>query len=219
MQTQNSETPLERSRTLRKPLDRRRLVDGAPRRIPPVGEMTELHHEICRRVLLGEKNVEIAKACRCTPQTVSNVRNSPIVKFRLRQMSEERDRRTIDMSAEVNARALRAFEIIDEALLDETGEVPLAMRLKEANLLLDRKERIDGIGQRNFHLHAHLTMEDIEELKRRALAIGTATGQLATPNEFSDTTCTCVEVVRDEVSSEGGVTEEAPIFEIGGLAI
>jgi len=174
-QTHLHDEPKKRGR---KPLDRRRLVDGAPRRVPGVGEMTELHHEICRHVLLGGKNVDIAKKLGCTPQTVSNVRNSPIVKHRLRELKNVRDAVAVNFAAEVQARAQRAFEILDEALLDETGEVPLMMRLKEANNILDRVERVEGIGQRNLHLHAHLTADDIEELKKRALAAGLACGQI-----------------------------------------
>ena len=162
----------------RNPLDRRRLIDGAPRRIPGVGEMTELHHEICRHVLLGMKNVDIAKKLGCTPQTVSNTRNSPIVKRRIRELQNMRDQGAVNFAAEVQARAGRAFEIVDEALNDEVGEVPLAMRLKEANNILDRVERVEGIGSRNVHLHAHLTAEDIERLKERALAAGLASGQV-----------------------------------------
>lgn len=176
MQQQQQE--VQNAKRGRKPLDRRRLVDGAPRRVPGVGEMTELHHEICRHVLLGKKNVEIASLLGCTPQTVSNVRNSPIVKHRLQELRVARDIAAINFAAEVQARAGRAFEILDEALMDETGEVPLMMRLKEANNILDRVERVEGIGQRNVHLHAHLTMEDIEELKRRALDAGLACGQV-----------------------------------------
>lgn len=181
----------------RKPLDRRRLVEGAPRRVSGVGEMTELHHEICRQVLLGAKNVDIAKRLNCTPQTVSNVRNSPIVKHRLRELARERDRVAINFAAEVQARAGRAFEILDEALNDEVGEVPLGMRLKEANNILDRVERIEGIGQRNLHLHAHLTAEDIENLKKRALEVGLSSGQIV-KNQEGAGTC--------DGSEEGGVS-------------
>lgn len=181
----------------RNPLDRRRLVGGAPRRVPGVGEMTELHHEICRHVLLGKKNVEIASLLGCTPQTVSNVRNSPIVKHRLRELGAVRDAVAVNFAAEVQARAQRAFEILDEALLDETGEVPLMTRLKEANNILDRVERVEGIGQRNVHLHAHLTMDDIEELKRRALAAGVACGQVV--DVAAETDCNCTFAGSDEL--------------------
>ena len=174
----------------RKPLDRRRLQDGMPRRVPGVGEMTELHHEICRHVLLGMKNVDIASKLGCTPQTVSNVRNSPIVKHRLRELSTARDAVAVNFAAEVQARAQRAFEILDEVLMDETGEVPLIMRVKEANNILDRVERVEGIGQRNLHLHAHLTADDIEALKQRALAAGLACGQVVDV-EATTTECEC----------------------------
>ena len=209
--TQAQET--QGSRRGRKPLDRRRLVDGAPRRVPGVGEMTELHHEICRHVLLGMKNVEIASKLGCTPQTVSNVRNSPIVKHRLRELSAVRDAVAVNFAAEVQARASRAFEILDEALMDETGEVPLMMRLKEANNILDRVERVEGIGQRNLHLHAHLTMDDIEELKRRALAAGVACGHVVDVNAegvsnaldvATDTECNCTFAGSDEPVLDNG---------------
>ena len=178
MQTNTSENFESPPTRLRNPLDRRRLAAGVPRRIPNVGEMTELHHEICRHVLLGMKNVDIAAKLHCTPQTVSNVRNSPIVKRRLRELQNARDCVAINFAAECQARASRAFEILDEALMDNTGEVPLQMRLKEANNLLDRVERVEGIGQRNLHLHAHLTADDIEQLKKRALDAGLACGQV-----------------------------------------
>ena len=166
----------------RKPLDRRRLVDGAPRRVPGIGEMTELHHEICRMILLGMKNVDIAQKLNCTPQTVSNVRNSPIAKHRLRELSGVRDAVAVNFAAEVQQRAARAFEILDEVLMDETGEVPLMMRVKEANNILDRVERVEGIGQRNLHIHAHLTADEIANLKQRALDIGLACGQVVPPS-------------------------------------
>ena len=169
----------------RKPLDRRRLIDGAPRRVSGVGELTELHHEICRLLLFGMKNVDIARKLNCTPQTVSNVRNSPIVKHRLRELSDRRDKVAVDFAAQIRQRTEKAFEIIDEALYDETEEVPLMIRLKEANNLLDRAEKVEGIGQKNLHIHAHLTAEDIENLKKRALEVGLANGTIIPPSEIS----------------------------------
>lgn len=207
--TANSSSTARVSRRGRKPLDRRRLVDGAPRRVPGVGEMTEMHHEICRMVLVGMKNVDIAKKLGCTPQTVSNVRNSPIVKHRLRELADTRDRAAVNFAAEVQARAQRAFNIIDEVLNDDVGEVPLQMRVKEANNILDRVERVEGIGQRNLHLHAHLTADDIENLKKRALSAGLACGQVVDA-EFSDADGDCTIANEDEsglAAEEGGDKE------------
>ena len=141
--------------------------------------LEEYYEGLAKDFELSDTNlVDIAKKLGCTPQTVSNTRNSPIVKRRIRELQNMRDQGAVNFAAEVQARAGRAFEIVDEALNDEVGEVPLAMRLKEANNILDRVERVEGIGSRNVHLHAHLTAEDIERLKERALAAGLASGQV-----------------------------------------
>ena len=181
--TSTRPAPLAHGR--RNPLDRRRLDDRAPRKTFSVGQMTELHHEITRRVLIGQKNVDIANALGCTPQTVSNVRNSPIVKHRLSQLAHERDIEAVDFARSVNERVGQAFKIVDEALFDETGETPLMMRLREANNMLDRKEKLDGVGQRSFHVHAHLNASDIAELKKRALEAGIASGCIDISNDAS----------------------------------
>lgn len=158
--------------------DRRKRSNGK-RRVFAVNEMTELHHEIARRILLGQKNVDIAEDLNCVPQTVSNVRNSPVVQSKLGEMVKKRDERAVNIIEEVNRRLPRALEILDEVLYDETGELPLSMRVKEANTLLDRKEKIEGLGQRHFHAHAMLSDEDLENIKRRALEAGMRSGVVA----------------------------------------
>lgn len=155
--------------------DRRKRKNGE-RKVFAVNEMTELHHEISRQILLGRKNVDIAEELKCTPQTVCNVRNSPVVQAKLSKMVKERDDQAVNIIEEVNKRLPRALEILDEAIYDETGELPLSMRLKEANTLLDRKEKIEGLGQRHFHAHAMLTQDDIENIKERALKVGQTSG-------------------------------------------
>lgn len=161
--------------------DRRKRSNGN-RKVFAVNEMTELHHEIARRILLGQKNVDIADDLGCVPQTVSNVRNSPVVQSKLGEMAKKREEKTVNLIEEVNKRLPRALEILDEALYDETSELPLSMRLKEANTLLDRKEKIEGFGQRHFHAHAYLSPEDIANIKQRALSVGQQSGVVSDEN-------------------------------------
>lgn len=155
--------------------DRRKRSNGK-RRVFQVNEMTEMHHEIARRILLGQKNVDIANELNCHAQTVSNVRNSPVVQNKLKTMNDKRDDGAVNFIEEINKRVGKALEILDEALYDETTEIPLSMRLKEANSLLDRKEKIEGYGQRHMHAHAYLTGDDIENLKKRAFEVGVQSG-------------------------------------------
>jgi len=86
-----------------------------------VAEMWDSHHEIARRIILGHTNTAIAAEMNVTPQTISNVRNSPVVQDKLSIMRAARDAGTIDLAHEIADLAPLALEKIKEAL--ETGKV------------------------------------------------------------------------------------------------
>ncbi len=139
-----------------------------------VAEMWDSHHEIARRLLLGEKNTEIAKAMNCSVQQVGNVKNSPVVQDKLTIMRAARDAGTIEVAQDIQSMAPIALQRIREAL--ETGEVcgkqlTAANILKESNNILDRTEgkptqRIDSRS-----LSMTLTGDDIQMIKDRAKAL------------------------------------------------
>lgn len=148
-----------------------------------VAQMWESHHEIARRLLLGQTNVEVAKAMDCTTQNVSDVRNSPVVKEKLSLMRAARDAGTIDLAREIADLAPIALQRIKEAL--ETGlvldkEVSAAGILKEANGMLDRDQgrAVQRVDTRN--LHGHFTIEDIERIKEKAKELAETYGDLGT---------------------------------------
>ena len=136
-----------------------------------ISEMWDNHHEIARRLVLGQCNLDIAEAMGCTPQTVSNVKNSPVVKDKLSIMRAARDAGTVDLAREIADLAPLAIQRIKEVL--ESGavmgkEASASVILKEANGLLDREmgkaiQRVDTRG-----VHAHLSMEDLDRIKQRA---------------------------------------------------
>lgn len=198
----------------RNPLDRRRLAPGVARKAHTAKLLSDRHHEICRLALLGMKNVEIAKRCQCTPATVSSCLNSPIVRRRMTELHERRDDNTVSFTDEVKKRIGRSFEILDEALAPNS-DVPTEVRLKEANNLLNRAEKVLGIANGNaMHLHAHLSADDIMRLKERAASVGFANGDLA-PSEC-DTTCVeVVGIANHGDVLEGGDVEDEPIIESG----
>jgi hypothetical protein len=139
-----------------------------------VSEMWDMHHEIARRIILGENNQEIASALDCTPQTISNVRNSPVVKDKLSIMRAARDADTVDLSKDILELAPIALAKIREAL--ETGmvlgkEVSSVSLLKEANNLLDRHMGKAVTRVESHNLNATLTLEDIERIKDKARSL------------------------------------------------
>jgi hypothetical protein len=154
-----------------RPPDRRKRKNGR-RRTWQVSKIWDLHHEIKRRILLGQKNTIIAEALGCTPVTVSNVRNSPIIQDQLAIMQGARDANTVDIAREIQEFAPEALKLLKDIVRGEgVGKnASTALRAKEANGFLDRAGHVPI--RKEQHVHAHLTPEEIEGIKERAFKDG-----------------------------------------------
>lgn len=135
-----------------------------------VGKVWELHDEISRRLLLGQKNTVIAEALRCTTATVSNVRNSPIIQDKLSLMKGARDAYTVDIARDIQEFAPTALKVLKD-IVEGRGigaNASPALRAKEAGHFLDRAGYVPI--RKEQHVHAHLTSDEIEQIKQRALS-------------------------------------------------
>jgi hypothetical protein len=146
-----------------------------------VSEMWESHHEIARRILLGETNKDIADSMSLSVMQVSNVRNSPVVKERLSLMGAARDVGCIDLAKDIMDLAPIALKRIREVLEDGTvhGQTASANSiLKECNGVLDRHlgKAAQTINTRN--LHAHFTSEDLQRIKDKAIELAQCNGHV-----------------------------------------
>ena len=124
-----------------------------------------------RENLLGQKNVDIAKDLGCTNVSVSQIKNSPVVKEKLALMSAARDVGCIDLAKEIQDLAPIALQKVREALEEGTAggkELSGAEILKQGNIVVDREmgKPTQRIESRN--LHGHFTAADIEEIKNKA---------------------------------------------------
>ena len=162
-------------------IDGRRTLEGK-RKGWQVAEMWDRHHEIARRLLLGESNRYIAEKLGISAQQVSNVKNSPVVQEKLIIMQAARDAGCIDLAKEITAMAPIALQRIKEAL--ETGkvldkEVSASALLKECNNMVDREigKAVQRVDTRN--VHGHFTLEDINKIKERAKELSAKSGQMA----------------------------------------
>jgi len=160
-----------------------RKVSPNERRTFEVSTMWELHHEIVRRILLGQKNVDIAKALSISEVTVSYTRNSQVVKDKLEIMKGARDAETIDLSKRIREGAPKALKLLEDAIDGEVvgadgepREVTTMARLREANTMLDRAGYAAIRTFRGEHLVAHFTGEEIEKIKERARGVGIDSG-------------------------------------------
>ena len=149
----------------------RRRVDRGVKKGHQITEMWDNHHEIARFLVLGMSNVEIAERMNCSVQTVSNVRNSPVVQDKLAILHAVRDVATGDLAHEIAEMAPMALKRIREVL--ETGTVhgqtaSAAVIMKEANNLLDREmgKAVQRIDSRN--VNTTLTSSDLDAIRQRA---------------------------------------------------
>jgi hypothetical protein len=134
-----------------------------------VTKMHDLHKEIARRLLIGQKAVDIAKDLGITPATVSYTRNSPVVKRQLELMHGARDADSVNFSEDIKRAAGKALVLMEDIIEGEVdGEsINIGLRLRAAVDALDRHIPKVAI-QKSFNSHLVLTAEDIEALKHRA---------------------------------------------------
>lgn len=133
-----------------------------------VTDMWELHHAIVRQVFLGRKNTEIAKSLGCTPQQVSNVRNSKVVQDQLKQMQKQANTEVVSIKTQIGSLAEEAVKVLKEVMMSES--TPPATRVNAAKDLLDRGGHA-AVQQVNV-AHGHFTLADLEAIKERARQIG-----------------------------------------------
>lgn len=150
--------------------DLRRAPGG--RRHWTVGHMWDVHHEIARRIVIGQKNVEIAEALGVSAQMVSNVRNSPVVQEHISIMRGARDADTVDLAREIKEIAPEALTLLKDIIKgDDQGQgAPLGLRARTAENMLARVGHGVPKVVKSENVHAFLTTEDIEDIKRRALS-------------------------------------------------
>lgn len=169
--------------------DQRRRVPGAPKKCYVVKEMWDMHHEIARRVVLGQKNTAIANALGVSITLVSNVKNSPVVMEKIDLLRGTRDIETVDIAKQIQDIAPAALDLLKEIIssgkVDEEV-IPGRLRAHHAEKMLDRA----GFGAPRIIqgkvLHGHFTSDDIKEIKERAHTLGIANGTVVEDEDIED---------------------------------
>ena len=139
-----------------------------------IQQMTQRHHEITRLALLGRPAKEIAQELEITEVCVSYTLNSRIVQDKLALLRAQRDATSVDVAAAIRDLAPKCIEVLETIMLDE--DTPAQVRSSNAKDLLDRA----GYGApkiiKSESVVAHLTKDEIEDIKRRAIDVGKQSG-------------------------------------------
>ena len=145
-----------------------RTASQQPRKYQ-IMELWDRHHQILRLLALGHTEKQIAEELGCTTATVGNVKHGELGKRQLSILRSAADVATMDITEEIKRLAPVALMRIEEVLTSKTADEKIVFGA--AKDILDRA----GYGapkiiQGQF-THAHLTKDEIEELKERARAI------------------------------------------------
>lgn len=130
-------------------------------------KMNQMHHEIVRRIVIGQKDHMIAKDLGCTTATVKYTRESPVVKQKLRILNGARDESFTEVQQRILDMAPLALHEMEKIMNDqaETGSV----RSKVAMDILDRAGY--GAVQKKVDL-TRLSEDRINSIKERAQNAG-----------------------------------------------
>ena len=133
-----------------------------------LSHMFQRHHEMARLVMLGFSNGEIAAALNCTPQNVSDCRNSPIFQSKLAFLSGNRDEAAIDVAKSLRDEAPASLKLLVSAR--DSEDVDLKLRTVLARDLLDRAgySKVTRVEGRIAHGHFVQDADHLASIKARA---------------------------------------------------
>ena len=185
-------------------VDGRRAAPGE-RKTYVAKNLWQRHHEILNLHVLGAKGTEIARRLNITPQSVSNVINSPLAQQKIAAMRAVRDTEVLDVRKEVQDLLPAAMDTYREVLMKKDSDPKLKVQVANT-IVMDlaghaAPKKVAGVV-------AHvMTTPEIEELKKRGLEAGKALGCIVDGEVVEDENSGVGEAGGDGAGDFGGVED------------
>lgn len=163
-----------------------RLTKNPSGRIYEIKRLWSRSHEIVQLDSMGYRGSEIANMLNIHPQTVSNTLNSQLGRELQSEVRKTRDERYEDLRDEVLELTEKSLGIYKAILENES--VYGAKMLKETadTVVLNLSGLKAPTVVDSRHLHAHATLEEVEEFKRRGIEAAKASGKIVVIEESKD---------------------------------
>ena len=125
------------------------------------------HNEIARRLVLGEKHVDIARDMGITTAMVSYTANSHLVQQEMARLMAARDGITVDIANDIQDLAPLALSEVVKAMMNSEATPSDVGRIGFG--LLDRA----GFGpvKKELRVNGTLTREDVKDLNKRGVSL------------------------------------------------
>lgn len=140
-----------------------------------IAQVTDHQEEIARLLALGRSTEEICEITGLTHQTISNVRNHPIIVEMIRALHDSRNAQASDITQQIADVAPDAIALLKRVIRNEYNEEDDDNTLAAAPEVADQIRSSLGLlktitPRLNINLHKHLiTSESIEQIKQRAI--------------------------------------------------
>ena len=140
-----------------------------------IAQVTDHQEEIARMLALGRPVDEICETTGVCSQTISNVRNHPIIKEMIRVLHDSRNAQASDITQQIADVAPDAIALLKRVIKNEYDEEDDDNTLAGAPEVADQIRSSLGLlktitPRLNINLHKHLiTSESVEQIKQRAI--------------------------------------------------
>jgi len=130
-------------------------------------ECWDRHHAIAQLIVAGLNNKQIAARIGCTPQTVSNVRNSPVARAQISRLRGEQEDEVIQAHKLLRDAACDAAQRLVDCVQKENADEKLQTDVAFKVLGLAGIVPPKNVNIRGEHKHAVLTADQIVALRDR----------------------------------------------------
>ena len=131
----------------------------------PLTHLWERHKEIMRRLVAGDRQVDIAKDLQMTQSRMSIICNSPAFKTQLERLSMGADNNALDVQDRVTALSIDAMSVLED-VLQNGDDLPKKLQVEVAKDIMDRAGH--GAVKKTAVLNATLTADDLEDMRMRS---------------------------------------------------
>jgi hypothetical protein len=155
-------------------IDRRFNSDKKPRAYKDIGNLWEKHYEMLRLCSLGMTNPQIAETLGVSVYTVKNITESTLGRQHLMVLRGSRDADTVDLMQRIRDFGPKCLDVLEDVIAGKNvgGEKPkLTVRVNAAKDYLNRIPEVSPHSRRDNRT-ALMTLEDIQNIKRRAMESG-----------------------------------------------
>lgn len=130
----------------------------------PLTHLWERHKEILRRLVAGDRQVDIARDMQMTQSRMSIICNSPAFKTQLERLSLGADNNALDVQDRVTALSSDAMSVLEDVLQNGEG-IPKKLQVDVARDIMDRAGH--GAVKKTATITATLGADDIAEMRQR----------------------------------------------------